>query len=194
MRRFFNVVKLAFAPIENWNTGWQMLVAFVVLVAPPALSQVLSEQWPLRARLEFSLILAFVAIVVAAIRLHKQLDDVKDGTPKLVCKGVSHHPNWIQMHGSPPVPMLVEAVIGNPEFYHLKIANEPSGVTDRKIAESVAARVQIFHEDGRPAADERLMRWEDSPGPGDPGVGKMADRLLPLDIPPAGLSTNWTSP
>jgi hypothetical protein len=120
----------------------------------------------------------------------QRLDDVLEGVPKLVCKGVSWDDtaivgNEMELQGSPPTPILRKTIIGVPTFYHLRIANEPTGLINRKVAEKVAARVQLFHENGTPAANERLHRWKDSPGPAE--AGKMADRLLPVDIPPSGV-------
>lgn len=191
VKRCRAVIRLAFAPVKKWKQGWQMLVSFLILIAPP-LAVLLKQSWPLRDTLETSLIFATVAVFIAAYRLHEDLDTVQDGTPKLVCKRISSHPNQIvrteySFGGSPPVPVMNSVVVGNPEFYHAHIANEPTGQTDRKVAEKVAARVRISHDNGEAAAEERLHRWEDSPAPGDPRVGKMADRLLPLDIPPSGV-------
>jgi hypothetical protein len=137
------------------------------------------------------LIITVLAILEGSYRHACRLQIKLDGVPKLVCKGVSFHENPIvvnelEMSESPPTARV--RVVGVPIFYHLKIANEPTGETDRKVAEKVAARVQIFHQNGTPAANERLHRWEDSPGPAE--AGKMADRLLPLDISPSGVEYN----
>ncbi len=116
---------------------------------------------------------------------------VLDGAPRLLCKGVSSVKGVItvredDMSSSPLVSR--DRVIGRPFFYHLKIANEPTGTVDRKVAEKVAGRVQIFHENGTPAAKERLHRWETSPGPQE--VGKSADQQVAIDIPPNGVECN----
>jgi hypothetical protein len=123
-------------------------------------------------------------------KLRAERDDLLGGIPKLVCKGVFFHGNPIvrrafEMSGSPPVPTVMDTVVGTPVFYHLKIVNEPTNAINRKVAEKVAARVQMFNENGTPAATERLHRWEDSPSPAE--AGKAADRLLPLDISPSGV-------
>jgi hypothetical protein len=138
-----------------------------------------------------ALIVVLVWVFEGAYHHTRRLHEKLDGTPKLVCKGVSSHyqpisANHIELIGSPEVTTTVRRIIGNPVFYHLKIANEPIGVTDRKTAENVAARVQIFHESGTPAAKERLHRWEHSPGPAE-GNWKTADTLIPIDIPPSGV-------
>jgi len=115
----------------------------------------------------------------------------QNGTPRLLCKGVSSHPGAItfyedDMSSSPLV--TTARVVGTPVFYHLNIANEPTGTVDRKIAEKVAGRVQVLHENGSPAAKERLHRWWNSPGPRE--VGKSADQLVAIDIPPNGVECN----
>ena len=114
-----------------------------------------------------------------------------DGAPRLLCTGVSSHKGAITVYEDDMTssPLVSTArVIGRPIFYHLKIANEPTGTVDRKVAEKIAGRVQIFHENGTPAARERLHRWENSPGPKE--AGKSADQLVAIDIPPNGVECN----
>ncbi len=135
------------------------------------------------------LMITVLMIFEGSYRHTRSLEAKLDGVPKLVCKGVSFHDNpivvtEIRLADSPAVPQAWQRIVGRPTFYHLRIANEPAGITDRQTAEKVAARVQISREDGTSAANERLHRWEDSPGPAE--AGKSADRLLPLDIPPSG--------
>ena len=111
-----------------------------------------------------------------------------NAAPKLICTGASSQKQTIWeegLTGSPAVPTGQMVVVGTATFYHLKIANEPAAALNRMVAEQVAARVQLFGADGSPAAAERLHRWEDSPGPAE--VGKQADRLVSLDIPPNGI-------
>jgi hypothetical protein len=137
-----------------------------------------------------ALIVAFFWVFESSYRHSRGLEEKLDGAPKLVCKGISFHKNAIsgpELSGSPAVPTGNMVIIGTPMFYHLHIVNEPTGITDRKVAEKVAGRVQIFHENGTPAANERLHRWEDSPVPNDPQVGKMADSMIPRDISPSGV-------
>jgi hypothetical protein len=113
------------------------------------------------------------------------------GAPRLLCKGVSSIKGAITVYEDDMTssPLVSTArVVGRPFFYHLKIANEPTGTIERKVAKKVAGRVQMFHENGTPAARERLHRWENSPGPRE--VGKSADQLVAIDIPPNGIECN----
>jgi hypothetical protein len=114
-----------------------------------------------------------------------------DGAPRLLCKGVSSIKGAITVYEDDMTssPLVSTArVVGRPFFYHLKIANEPTGTVDREIAKKVAGRVQMFHENGTPAAKDRLHRWEHKPGPKEAGKG--ADDLLAQDIPPNGVEYN----
>lgn len=197
LRRLVRILWLALRPIPRWKDTMQSIVSFLVIIAP-TLAGIFRklkgpEGWTLRDGFFASIGLFAVAVAVAAYRIQEKLDDILEGVPKLVCKGASFHDNPIvrnsmEMEGSPAVPVLRSRIVGTPTFYHLRITNEPTGVIDRKVAEKVAARVQVFHENGTPAAKERLHRWEHSPGPAE--AGKSADQLLPLDIPPSGIECN----
>jgi hypothetical protein len=153
----------------------------------------ITPKWGAKTWLIGLLVITVLAILEGSYQYAHRLQLRLDGAPKLVCKGVSSHGNplvmnEVEMTGSPLVATTRQRIVGTPTFYHMKIANEPVGTIDRKTAEKVAARVQVFHENGTPAADERLHRWEDSPGPVE--AGKQADRMVPLDIPPSGVEYN----
>jgi hypothetical protein len=196
-KRFGHVLWLALRPIPGWNDKVQSALALIALMAPTLWALMASRisslgNWTVREGALTSVGLLAVAVTVSACRIQKELDAIRDGTPKLVCKGVSFHPNPIVRdsvgrQGSPLTPVITRTIVGVPIFYHLRMANEPAGTVDRKVAEKVAARVQILHENGTPAAGERLHRWEHSPAPSQAGKG--ADQLLPLDIPPSGIES-----
>jgi hypothetical protein len=183
------VVAVIWALIGIW--------ALVAFFCPPKLAEAIAPYhfipgWRWYWWVIGALIVALFWVFEGAYHHARRLHDKLDGTPKLVCKGVSWHDNPLVRNvldmGMSPAGVH-PIIVGTPTFYHLNIANEPTGISDRKVADKVAARVQIFHEDGTtPAADERLHRWEDSPGPAE--VGKQADRELPLDIPPSGVEYN----
>lgn len=189
-KRLVKVLALAIRPIPQLSDSWNIVSGIIIFIIGPQAVASLIPATSTRARFEIALLAALIAILAAAYRIQKALDDTLTGLPKLVCKRVTHRPSPIIRRSvdttSSPVTVRQE-IVGMPVFYHLNIANEPTGMSDRRTAEKVAGRVQIFHEAGEPAANERLHRWADSPGPGDPGAGKQADRLLPLDIPPSGV-------
>jgi hypothetical protein len=173
------LIYLATGRTQEWVVIWWSVVAYATIFLCYVLTHAVIT--PFRLDRELSCKLK---------KAQCDLESLKDGMPTLVCKGVSYYKNPIvanvvEFTGSPPTPIVRGEVIGIPVFYHLNIVNEPRGMADRKVAEKVAARVRIFHDDGTPAADERLHRWEHSPGPAE--VGKEADQKLPLDIPPSGI-------
>lgn len=129
----------------------------------------------------------------ALLKVEGKEDEANECAPKLVCRGVSFHKQPIveystELTGSPVVPTLTSRIVGIPDFYHLEICNEPMGKTNRKVAEKVAATVLMLHENGTPAAVERLHRWEHSLEPIQ--AGKAADQSLPVDILPSGIHCN----
>jgi hypothetical protein len=184
-----------------WAAAMVIVVPVLIYVATGKAQEWIVLWWSVVAYATIFLCYVLAHAVITPIRLDRELrrklrkaqnelECLKDGSPTLVCKGVSFHENpivtnLVELTGSPPTTVLRRELIGVPVFYHLSIVNEPRGMADRKVAEKVAARVRIFHEDGTPAADERLHRWEHSPGPAE--VGKEADQKLPLDIPPSGI-------
>lgn len=148
----------------------------------------LAPRWGWKVWIIGILVITLFCIVEGSYRHTQALQAKLDGMPRLAYKGISFHDNSIataELSGSPLVPTGRMIVIGRPTFYHVRIANEPTGIVNRAIAQQVAARVQMFHENGTAAAAERLHRWEDSPEVQQ--VQKQADRLLPLDIPPSGV-------
>src|ERR1019366_5407217 len=115
--RIGRIIKLASAPVSGWKSGWQKMIALLAIIGLPALSQIAKVHLPLRDALEYSLILALLAVFLAAYRIQKQLDQVVDAMPKLVCKGASSHDNPIvvtetEMAGSPLVRTARQRIVG----------------------------------------------------------------------------------
>jgi hypothetical protein len=71
-------------------------------------------------------------------------------------------------------------------FYHLRIANQPNGIRDKNVAESVAGTVTICDQAGNYLVPARVHRWAASPQVGEVGIDQKADRYLALDIEPYG--------
>lgn len=168
--RLVKVLKLALAPIESWTSRWQMLVSALLLVAPGLAS--IFNRLSLRVAVELSLGTAFCAAVLAMYRLQKQYDHALDSVPRLVAT-IGSREATIHSNSKP---------IGRPRFYHLRIANAPTGTLDRKTAERVAGRVQILNAKREAIAPERLHRWADAPSVLE--VGKLADHMQGIDIAP----------
>lgn len=99
-------------------------------------------------------------------------------SPLLVPIGVSKNEN-VAIHDA------VGKVFGRPTFYHLKIANRPTGTHVRPTARKVAGRIQICDLAGKAKGEERLTRWKHSPGPLE--AGKSADLQQAEDLHPSGI-------
>src|SRR5271157_3900926 len=129
VKRLGRVLWLSLKPIPDWGEAVQGIVTLIVLVAP-TLGAVIDKytgsgyHWTVSRGLVASLGLFAVAQIVSAYRIKRQLDEVTDSIPKLVCKGVSFHDNPIvrnsmELEGSPVVPVLRQRIVGVPTFYHL---------------------------------------------------------------------------
>lgn len=71
------------------------------------------------------------------------------------------------------------------DFYHLRIANDPTGTQRRQTAEKVAGTVEIRDEHGTVVAPIRVHRWAASPF--IPGFPEKSDLQLPIDIDANGM-------
>lgn len=75
------------------------------------------------------------------------------------------------------------------DFYHLKIANDPTGTLNRQTAEKVVGTVQICDQYGQPLAPARVHRWAASPY--IPGFPNASDLQLPIDIDANGIEHSF---
>jgi hypothetical protein len=175
-RRLKTIVGHALRPVPEWGDMWEKIVTFLIIFAP-SLASIKERLLSVRTGLLVTAGLAMVATIIAAYRIQKELDEIRDATPKLVAKGISHRDATIHDGRG--------TVFGTPTFYHLKIANEPTGTVDRKNAENVAARVGLLSMSRKFISSDRLHRWAHAPGPME--AGKSADYFQGLNIGPNGI-------
>ncbi len=154
----------------------QNVIAIVIIIAP-SLASIVDRfkrhgYWGILA----SVALLVAATFIACYRLQKQVDNIRDGIPRLICRGHSEYV-W-------PIQDGTGNVIGIPTFYHLKIVNDPRGVADRKTAKQVVGTVEILYQDRRQACASKQHRWEHSRETAQ--VGREANLLGSQDIPPNG--------
>lgn len=181
-RRLRKITGLVLKPVPGiWNRG-QSILAALLLVAPsaaPLLHTVWTDVWAVRTGLQVSAVILIALLVRACFRLQTVNDEIMDGRPKLIAKGLSF------VDDQPIVNMRTGQIIGKPVFYHLKIENAPTGMVDRHTARKVAGTVVLSNEAGTVVCERKLHRWEQQPSPAE--AGKSADLLQALDIPPSGI-------
>jgi len=156
----------------------QRLIAILVIIAATLAAINGNWNWTLTKGFLASASLLVAATFVATYRLQKQIDDMRDGVPNLICTGTSHD--------TVPIRHIVTgAIYGIPTFYHIKIANEPRGSVDKEVAKMVSGRVEILLPDRTQVCALKLHRWRHSAGPAE--AGKSADILQSQDIQPNGI-------
>jgi hypothetical protein len=182
LRRFWKIGLLALRPIPDFYDRGQTVVTLILVILPslaPAFYKLSSRLWNTHNGFTVSCAVLALLLIIALYRTQNRLDDVEDGTPKLVCRGTSAE------RDQPVQNLATGQVTGKPVFYHLKIENRPTGKADRQTARKVAGNVEIYDSTGKVVCGRKLHRWEQQPGPAE--VGKMADLKQPLDIPPSGV-------